>query len=515
MPSPLDILRNIGGDTSAATTGDSLPGVPPLQDRGLFSFLNAVKTWITNATTGNTRVVTVKDLVDIGVAGASGGALVGVNSGLSDFTPPTAPTNVKASGSMTMILLEWDEPTFENFAYAEVWSYSDDSQGLAQLIGSTPGRIYADAVGPTTTRYYWVRFVKKSGVHGPFQSIYGVKGQTASDPAYLLNVLTGVITESQLTQHLLSSLTFDSELNAAITQESQDREYADGILTQATNSIVQRLNNAYGAVTMEQAFTAQADTTTGLLGQYTIKIDTNGYVSGFGLASSVGIDNNPYSVFQVRATSFQIGAPGIAAKVPFTVQTQPQLVNGVECPAGTYIADAFIRNGTITNAMIGTAAVDSAKIADASIVTAKIDDAAITTAKIGTAQITNAHMAAAAIDTANIKDAAIVGAKIADATIGFAKIANDIQSLNYIPGTAGWKIDKTGTVEFSSGVFRGSLQAATGTFSGDITGASGTFSGGLNVKSASSGARLEIRSDVIKVYDSAGVLRVRIGNLSA
>jgi hypothetical protein len=42
-----------------------------------------------------------------------------------------------------------------------------------------------------------------------------------------------------------------------------------------------------------------------------------------------------------------------------------------------------------------------------------------------------------------------------------------------------------------------------------------TFRGTIDVKSATSGARLEIRNNVIKVFDASGVLRVRIGDLTA
>lgn len=61
-----------------------------------------------------------------------------------------------------------------------------------------------------------------------------------------------------------------------------------------------------------------------------------------------------------------------------------------------------------------------------------------------------------------------------------------------------------------------SVNATTGAaaFKGDLTGASGTFSGSLNVKSAASGARTEIGTSAIKVFDTSGVLRVQLGDLS-
>ena len=178
----------------------------------------------------------------------------------------------------------------------------------------------------------------------------------------------------------------------------------------------------------------------------------------------------------------------------YAVATRFQLPDGVTwVEPGLYIKDARIANGTIKTAMIGTAAIDSAKIADAAIVTAKIGDAAITTAKIGTAQIQTAHIKLAAITGAVIADAAITTAKIQDGAIENAKIGNVIQSADFVTGSKGWRINKAGEMEMNNATFRGKV----------------------DVKSAASGARMEIKNTAIKVYDSAGVLRVQLGDLSA
>lgn len=52
------------------------------------------------------------------------------------------------------------------------------------------------------------------------------------------------------------------------------------------------------------------------------------------------------------------------------------------------------------------------------------------------------------------------------------------------------------------------------TFTVDATTGDATFSGILNVAGATSGARLEITNNVIKVFDSLGTLRVKLGNLA-
>jgi len=82
---------------------------------------------------------------------------------------------------------------------------------------------------------------------------------------------------------------------------------------------------------------------------------------------------------------------------------------------------------------------------------------------------------------------------IAQGSIDNAKIGNIIQSANYVAGSAGWKIDKAGQMEMNNAVFRGTI----------------------DVKSAASGARLEVKNNVINVFDSSNVLRVKLGNLDA
>ena len=72
--------------------------------------------------------------------------------------------------------------------------------------------------------------------------------------------------------------------------------------------------------------------------------------------------------------------------------------------------------------------------------------------------------------------------------------------------------DTNNGVYMGSGGLVGKKAGAT-TFAVDTAG-NASFGGTLNVSSAASGARLEIKNNVIKVYDAAGVLRVRLGDLT-
>jgi hypothetical protein len=98
-----------------------------------------------------------------------------------------------------------------------------------------------------------------------------------------------------------------------------------------------------------------------------------------------------------------------------------------------------------------------------------------------------------AFATANQITAANISTYIQAAAIGNAYIGDVIQSASYSAGSAGWKIDKQGNIELNAAVFRGTL----------------------SINSAASGARLVITNSVIKVFDAAGTLRVKIGDLTA
>lgn len=62
----------------------------------------------------------------------------------------------------------------------------------------------------------------------------------------------------------------------------------------------------------------QATSLNGLSAQYTVKIDNNGYVTGYGLASAI-VNGTPTSSFIINADRFAVVAPGVAPKVMFAV----------------------------------------------------------------------------------------------------------------------------------------------------------------------------------------------------
>lgn len=345
--------------------------------------------------------VTFRELVDGGViqvtsTGNRVTSVTSTGSGSSsgydpttDLTPPPAPTEFTATGLFASVQLQWAAPpdTYANHAYTEIWraapTFTNATPpievapviGNAVLIGTTDARIYVDYLGNNVPRYYWIRFVSQADVKGPYNGTSGTRAETAQSPSLLLNSLTAAITAGEL-----------------------------------ATSLGDRVNLIDAP-------------TTGLTSKYTIKVDSAGHVSGFGLATTANVAESPFSEFGVRANRFWIAPPAVSSAtapstnlykgyvwrdtssnpavtrywsgtawtttpqaLPFVVQTSATTVNGVSVPPGVYIDDVFIENGTITNAKIGNAAIDDAKIANLSA--AKITAGTLDVARLGANSIT-------------------------------------------------------------------------------------------------------------------------------
>ena len=145
------------------------------------------------------------------------------------------------------------------------------------------------------------------------------------------------------------------------------------------------------SASVETLTTVVGDENSGLSSQYSVKVDNNGHIAGFGL-SNTDNDGTPTSAFLVAADKFaivnpaaedqQTNSPGNSSDliIPFVVQTAATTLNGEDVPAGVYMDTAFIKSGSITSAFIGDAAIDSAKIGSVNADT--IDAGTISTSRL-------------------------------------------------------------------------------------------------------------------------------------
>ena len=172
----------------------------------------------------------------------------------------------------------------------------------------------------------------------------------------------------------------------------------------------------------------------GIEGEYSVRIDSNGYVAGFGLING----GSGSSAFYVRADKFAIASPGQNSIIPFTVVTTPYTAsNGVSVPAGTYIDAAYIKAATITAAKIGSVNADT--ITSGFIASARIDTNTIKANQIDIDNVTlvanGNSLQIGVVDTGNIEDDAITTTKIGNAQVQTLQIAG--QAVTIPAGTTG------------------------------------------------------------------------------
>ena len=365
------------------------------------------------------RAVTLRELIDSGLAqelrsnpfdpNKSGNVgFVQPGGRLPDLAVPPAPTGFQANGAYSQINLGWDYPAYSNHSHTEVHSHTSDSIGDATLLGIQSGRIFVDPVGSGATRYYWVRHVNTDSIAGPFNAAAGTAALTAPDVNHLLGVLTGAVTSSQLASSLSTPI---AKIDPLVAFTGYSSSYSGGSLVtrlgavetsaagfvssaQFSSEVTTRANadsalsSSISTVSSTVAgntssISTQATSINGLSGQYTVKIDLNGAVAGYGLASTTTAAGNIVSEFIVNADRFAImrgGSNSTAATVPFIVQASATTINGESVPAGVYMADAFIKNGSIANAKIGTLNAD--KITAGTISAARIGANTIDASKL-------------------------------------------------------------------------------------------------------------------------------------
>jgi hypothetical protein len=261
------------------------------------------------------RAVTVRELIDSGLAKKLVDRPFNPNNPLPDFEPPLTvvtarppqPTGFSATPSLRTITLFWTQPTYLGHSFAEIWRFDTDTLGNAIMVGTATGISYIDYVGPNDSFYYWVRFVNNGNIPGDFNSTAGTLATTAPDVDLLVDLL--------------------------------------------------------------------------------------------------GVPSGPI----------------VEVTVPYTL-------NGVLVPTGTYIRDAWIQNGTISNAKIGLLAVDTANIANLSVSEAKIDNLAVSEAKIANLAVTDAKIQNLAVTEAKIANLAVTTAKIGDLQVDSIKITGNAVS---------------------------------------------------------------------------------------
>jgi hypothetical protein len=257
-PTQLPALPAVGGDLHELTA----------------RIKEILEVWRGDRGDGLDKVVTVRELLNAEIATGISAAALAPNANIptgpapdESAIPPT-PTDLKATGAMRNIIVEWTFPfEYTRLSHFELWRSATNALGDAVQIAQPGVLMYTDPVGPAATFYYWVRAVSDAGM-SPFNAVAGTQGSTAVDVNAALAALEGAITESQLAIALgtridlidASSGTAGS-VNARILAESNARVAAiSAEATARANDIAAEVTARTNAIAAEAADRAAAVT---------------------------------------------------------------------------------------------------------------------------------------------------------------------------------------------------------------------------------------------------------------
>ena len=411
----------------------------------------------------------------------------------TDLTPPPVATGLKIESTINTMFLSWSVPRYRNHSMAEIWRSQNENVGDAILIGQSVSSMFVDSVTPDLKYYYWIRLVSKANVTGAY-TLSPVSKKAEIAPEIIIKAVEGKIDTSHLNVSLANRIQTIEDSSQRILQQD-----AQSLIAEETS--IREINEA------------------GLLSQYTVKIDDNGAVSGFGLASET-VDGKTESSFIIRADKFAI------------VDPTPTATTLTNTPADENIPFAIQDGRTIIkSAVIATATITSAKISDLS--TNKLTAGISTSSQFvgGKARFTylyaggtvyyttdptsgeqtidtvgNATMfvgdsyarftadsfivatsqQVASSGTTSFKPFEVINgttyiksAMIQDASIDNAKIGNVIESNNF-SSTAGWQINKNGNAIFNNITLTGYAQSSDiPDVSGKVNASGGTLTAGI------------------------------------
>ena len=139
----------------------------------------------------------------------------------------------------------------------------------------------------------------------------------AAESAITTEQTTRASADSSLASEISSLKSRMGSAESAITTEQTTRASADSANASSITSLTTRMNNAESSITTEAS--TRATETGALKAQYTVKLDMNGYVAGFGLASEGTVAGGTTSAFTILADKFKVTVPGMGSYTPFSV----------------------------------------------------------------------------------------------------------------------------------------------------------------------------------------------------
>lgn len=234
--------------------------------------------------------------------------------------------------------------------------------GLTTRVNGAESTIIS--LGQTTANQAQTLNSLTTRVNGAETNISTLNTTTANQANSLSNISAKVGTvESALTSEQTARVNGDNALSSKIdTQMTKVNQNIAAIqttvntasnATSALSTKVESLNTTVNGMStaIQTEATARQTADNDMYAKYSVKIDQNGYVSGYGLMSTAN-NSTPASEFIVRADRFAIGSPNnwangsagnnVQPKLPFIVRTSPETIGSKTYPAGVYVDTGMI-----------------------------------------------------------------------------------------------------------------------------------------------------------------------------
>lgn len=187
----------------------------------------------------------------------------------------------------------------------------------------------------------------------------------------------------------------------------------------------------------------------GLEAQYTVKVDVNGKVAGYGLATTPK-NGTPESKFIVNADRFGVGATGKADIFPFTVDTRQNRVgvNGELVVNGKAIVDR-LNAGDIHGDKITANTLNANRLTAGSVTAREMAAGSITAEKLAANAVTANKM--------NVNELSAISSNLGSINGGSLDI-----------GGGNFTVTSGGLLEARNAVIHGRIEAETGYFNGTV-----------------------------------------------
>lgn len=274
-------------------------------------------------------------------------------------SPPVL-SDLNAQGAIKNVILDWEGVDYGYHSHTEIFRAEVDDLGAAVLVGTSPSNVYADpTVVAGTVYYYWVRAVavNPAAPKGSFNATAGTPANVFNDPAEIVPLLLGQITESELAADLNTRIDLVDAPTTGLVDRVTVVETENSAQASSISTLTSTVNGHSSSIS---TINSSVD---GIEAKNIVKIDNNGHISGYGLMSTQDeYSGAVHSEFIVSADRFAVAKPG-ASNFDFLVEGGKVVMDG-----------ASIKNASIASAAIASLAADKIATVDLAAISADLGE---------------------------------------------------------------------------------------------------------------------------------------------